>query len=122
LIGETPRGGYEAATAAFEAGDLEAAKASARSAVALVTEAPRVGRERLLAAVGIAVAIILLVGLVVALRRRRRSGARPAVAAASGTGPYATLAGNSPAPAPDADRAGDPDGGTADGEGSNASP
>jgi hypothetical protein len=127
LIGETPRSGYEAAAAAFEAGDLEAAEASARSAVALVTDAPRVGRERLLAAAVIAVGIVLLLGLVVALRRRRRSGVRPAAAAAaasaaaSGTEPYATLAANSPAPAPDADRAGDPDGGTADGEGSSAS-
>jgi hypothetical protein len=127
LIGETPRSGYEAAAAAFEAGDLEAAEASARSAVALVTDAPRVGRERLLAAAVIAVGIVLLLGLVVALRRRRRSGVRPAAAAAaasaaaSETEPYATLAANSPAPAPDAGRAGDPDGGTADGEGSSAS-
>ena len=81
LIGETPRSGYEAAAAAFEAGDLEAAEASASDAVALVTDAPRVGRERLLAAVGTAIAIALLLGLVVALRRRRRrTGARPAVA------------------------------------------
>ena len=123
LIGETPRSGYEAAAAAFEAGDLDAAGASASDAVALVTDAPRVGRERLLGAVGIALGIILLLGLFVALRRRRRrSGARRAAAAASGTEPYATLAANSPAPAPDADRAGDPDGGTADGEGSITSP
>jgi hypothetical protein len=122
LIGETPRSGYEAGAAAFEAGDLEAAGASALDALALVADAPRVGRERLLAAVGITVGIVLLLGLVVALRRRRRSGARRAAVTAFGTEPYATLAANSPAPAPDADRAGDPDGGTADGEGSNASP
>jgi hypothetical protein len=122
LIGDTPRSAYEAAAAAFEAGDLEAAVASASDAVGLVTDAPRVGRERLLAAGGITVGIILLLGLFVALRRRRRSSARLAAVTASGTGPYATLAANSPAPAPDADRAGDPDGGTADGEGSSASP
>jgi hypothetical protein len=122
LIGEAPRSGYEAAAAAFEAGDLEAAGASASDALALVADAPRVGRERLLAAVGIVVGIILLLGLFVALRRRRRSGAPRAAVTASGTEPYATLAANSPAPAPDADRAGDPDGGTADGEGSSASP
>ncbi len=124
LLGETPQTGYDAAAAAFEAGDLEAAEAAAEAALALVTSAPRVGRERLMAAVGVAFGGTLLLGLGLVIRGRRRAGAR-----ASAGGPYGTLAADSPAPRPEAerdgdpaDRARDPEGGRADGDGSSATP
>jgi hypothetical protein len=73
LIGVSPRTGFEAAGAAFEAGDLEAAEAAARGALALVTEAPRVGRERLLGAVGVAFGGTTLIGIGIVIRGRRRT-------------------------------------------------
>jgi hypothetical protein len=133
LIGASPRTGFEAAGAAFEAGDLEAAEAAARGALALVTEAPRVGRERLLAAVGVAFGGTTVIGIGIVIRWRRRAGRAqvsgtpatavpPSAVLPSPLEPYGTLAADSPAPPPDADRAGDPDGGTADGDGSSATP
>ncbi|MEW5991377.1 MAG: hypothetical protein AB1736_08555 [Chloroflexota bacterium] len=139
LLGATPRDGYEAAAAAFEAGDLEIAETAARDALALVTDAPRVGRERLLAGVGVAIGGTAVLGLGIAIRGRRRSNAAArasAVAAAvalpppalpppalpSPIEPYGTLAADSPAPPPEAARTGDAEGGTADGGGSSATP
>jgi hypothetical protein len=133
LVGSSPRTGFEAAGAAFEAGDLEAAAAAARGALALVTEAPRVGRERLMAAVGVAFGGTTVIGIGIVIRGRRRSGRAqvggtpatavpPSAVLPSRLEPYGTLAADSPAPPPDADRAGDPDGGRADGDGSSATP
>ena len=127
LIGETPRAGLDAAGDAFEAGDLEAAEAAARGALAFVTDAPRVGRERLMAVVGVAFGGTAVLGIWIVIRGRRRSSVERVSAAAlplpalpSPSEPYGTLAADSPAPPPDAERAGDPDGGTPDGDGSSA--
>jgi hypothetical protein len=143
LIGATPGAGLDAAAAAFEAGDLDAAEAAARGALALMTGAPDVGRQRLLAGVGVAFGGTAGFGIVLAIRARRRSAraekalpeaVAPApvvpaavvpLAAATPPSPseaYGTLAADSPAAPPDADLAGGRDGGTADGDGSSATP
>ncbi|TAK02263.1 MAG: hypothetical protein EPO36_02695 [Chloroflexota bacterium] len=166
LIGESPEADYAAAGAAFEAGDLDAAETAAQAALAVLTNASRVGRERLLAAVGVVFGLTAGLGIVLAIRARRRSArARAATATAivasvapavpmvpvapvawpeagapvapapavppvawpegperaAPIEPYGTLAADSPAPPLEADRAGVPDGGTADGDESSAS-
>jgi hypothetical protein len=109
LIGETPRGPYEAARRAFEAGELDDATAQAGAASALVAGAAAIGQRRLI--VGVAAAATLLLVLIVAVLLLRRRGRRrelalatagaatlPAADAEHGE-PYATLAAD-PAAAP----------------------
>ena len=88
LLGETPAVPYEAARAAFEAGQLEQALAAATSATAIITGAQAIGQQRLLLAVGVALAVLLvLVLLAVLLRRRGRH--RPVMAVALAAEPSA---------------------------------
>ena len=70
LIGATPRADLDSAAASFAAGDIEAAYASALQAEAAWSGAPHVGRSRIVSAVLLIVALILLVGLVRQQRRR----------------------------------------------------
>ncbi len=122
LLGETPQAGYDEAAAAFETGDLDAADATAKATLALVGDGARVGKERLLAIVGGAFGVTLLLAAALLLFRRGRRRRADAVAAGTGTapsGPYGTLAADSPvARPPDADRDASPEGGSSDGEGS----
>lgn len=101
LLGETPAVAYAAARSAFEAGDLDAALASARTAAVVVDGAAAVGQERVLvAAVSLGAALLLLVLVAVLVRRRRRRRRELALALASGpaaTEAYGTLAAT-PAP------------------------
>jgi hypothetical protein len=84
LMGETPRTPYNAARAAFEAGDLQAAARQAAAATAIITGAPAVGQTRLLiAGGGLVVALLML--LLAVLLLRRRSGRRRALVAATTT-------------------------------------
>jgi hypothetical protein len=152
LIGQAPAVSYTAAETAYEAGELAAAEVAAADAQAIIEAAPGIGRERLAIGGGISAGavLLLLAAILLVRRRRRRKAALLAAAAATAapvvdgpvvdgpvepfatepvspppafaSGPYGTLAADSPAPPPDADRAGDPDGGTADGEGSSATP
>jgi len=80
-----------------------------------------------LAGVGVAFGGTAVLGIWIVIRGRRRSSVERVSAAAlplpalpSPSEPYGTLAADSPAPPPDAERAGDPDGGTPDGDGSSA--
>jgi hypothetical protein len=139
LLDVEPMAAYEEATTAYESGRLEDATEAAAAAVALVAEGPRIGRERLALAGGIA-GLALLVGLLL-VRRRRRARRTAALALAVGTvgavvageavaageaggaggaGPYGTLAADSPAPPPPTDGDAGPEGGAADGEGPGA--
>jgi hypothetical protein len=136
LLDVKPLDVYAEAAAEYEAGRLEASEAAAAEAVALVADAPRIGRERL--AIGGAIGLVVLVLAALLLRRRRRrrvvslawaararSGS-PAVPLADATrpvswsGPYGTLAADSPAPRPPTDGDAGPEGGAADGEGPSA--
>jgi hypothetical protein len=95
LLGATPRAGYDAARAAFEAGQLDQAGRSAQATTDLLAAAPAIGRDRIVAIGGAAVVLLLLL-LVVWLALRRRRSARRALAPAT-----ATLAADPPvAPAP----------------------
>ncbi len=108
LEGIDPGAGVVAARAAWEDGDLEAARTAAAGAVAQVAAAPEAGRTKALtyAAGGTVVVLTLLLLVVVVAMRRRGSAARRARAAAAGaalwpvpgagsltdvTRPYATL-------------------------------
>jgi hypothetical protein len=71
LIGAAPQDDLEAAAASLQAGDIQAAYASAGQAEAAWTGAAHVGRSRIVSVVLLAVALILLVGLVRQQRRRR---------------------------------------------------
>lgn len=99
LLGAEPRVSYDAARAAFLAGDLEAARVQGGAAADVIARAPGLGQERILATAAIGVTIlILLAGAALLLRRRRRRGAMAAQAGAA-----ALLALDSRfAPAPDA--------------------
>ena len=90
LLDALPREPYEAARAAFEAGDLGAAVERAGAAVAIIDRAPALGQERLLlAGGGVAAALLLLLLAVVLLGRRRRRRRAAALSAASAAAPLA---------------------------------
>ena len=127
LIGSTPQVPYDAARAAFESGDMPAARASATEAAALVAGAATIGRQRL--ALGIGAAIGLMVLLVVALLVARRRRGRQALAAAAASPivtpapepalrePYATLAADPDAAPPStSERPSESEGGAAPGD------
>lgn len=137
LLGWSPAAAYDAARAAFEAGDLDASATGAASVLALVDGAGALGRTRLLQAAALAALVVFLVAAMVVIRARRRRGAlretfAAPVAVEDGlttgvgaaataaepwpSGPYATLAADPPALPPDAAAAPDPDGGPVDGE------
>jgi hypothetical protein len=91
LLGETePRVSYEAARAAFQAGELASAVQQAGAAVATVTRAPSLGRERVIIATIVVVALGGFVVFVLVLRRRREP-----------LGPSGTLGGHPAAPPSD---------------------
>jgi hypothetical protein len=71
LLGATPKADVERAATALAAGDIEMAFASAVNAEAAWTGAPQVGRSRIVSAVLLLVALVLLVGLIRQRRRRR---------------------------------------------------
>ncbi|HJW21466.1 MAG TPA: hypothetical protein VJ506_03460 [Candidatus Limnocylindrales bacterium] len=73
LLGTDPDGSLREAAAAFSAGDLQGASHAAADATSAWTSAATVGRGRVMSAIALAVAIVLLAGLV--LGRRRRSTA-----------------------------------------------
>ncbi len=97
LDGADPATGVAAAGAAWEAGDLDAARTAAADVIALIAAAPDAGRSHLIVTALLAVLVALLLLLVVvAMARRGRH--RPVSAAAStvagfpgSRGPYATL-------------------------------
>ena len=95
LLGETPRGRYDAARAAFESGELGEATRLAGVAAAVITGAAAVGQGRLIAVVVGLLAVLLLLVTIAWLRRRRRRGS---LAGAGAGGSVSTLA-SVPAPA-----------------------
>lgn len=93
LLGETePVASYEAARAAFQAGDLATALQQAGTAVAVVTRAPALGHERVIMATIVVVALGGFLVFVLVLRRRRDA-----------LDPSGTLGGHPAAPPPDVD-------------------
>ena len=122
LLGQTPSTAYDAARAAFVAGNTTDALNLAKGATAVIDGAAAIGQQRLViagASTGGALLLVLLLILLVR-RRRRRSRALAIVVAAAGpalivdapaalaagsapTEPYATLAAD---PAPDRDKGG----------------
>ncbi len=110
LDGTDPAAGVVTAGAAWEAGDLDAARTAAAGVVALIAAAPDAGRSKAIVAALLA-ALVVLVLLLVAVALVRRSRRRPAPAighpaarAPEPGGPYATL----PADGPPAEPAGGP--------------
>jgi hypothetical protein len=77
LLGADPESALRQAATAFADGDLEAANRAAGDARTAWTSAAAVGRGRVISAIGLALAIVLLVGLVVS--HRRRSAVEPVV-------------------------------------------
>jgi hypothetical protein len=75
LLGEAPRAGYDAARAAFEAGDVDAAIADAQQAAEVLSGAPARGQQRLVIG-GIVLAALVGLLLLAVLLRRRRPAAR----------------------------------------------
>jgi hypothetical protein len=78
LLGTDPDGDLQSAAAAFAAGDLDAANRAAATATTAWASATDVGRGRIISAIGLALALVLLAGLLVGYRRRgahRRSDA-----------------------------------------------
>jgi hypothetical protein len=101
LLDADPEGPYEAARAAFEAGNLDLAVGLAASSVAAIAGAAAIGQQRLLGGVAVTAAVLLLLVVLLVWRRRARRGrtaARAAVAALTGDPApvgreaYATLA------------------------------
>jgi len=97
LLDADPEVPYEAARNAFEAGELGQAIGLAATSVAIIAGAAAVGQGRVLMAVAIALAILLVAALLLFRRRRRRRAATVATVATMATGagptePYATLA------------------------------
>ena len=84
LLGETPRSGYDAARAAFEAGQLDEAARQATETSTLLAAAPGIGRDRIVAVGGSVLGLLLVLALVVLVARRRRA-TRRALAAATAT-------------------------------------
>ena len=80
LLGETPVAAYQAAAAAFEAGQLDAAATGAAAASATIGNAPAIGQTRLLIAGGSVAGLLLLLLVVALLVRRRLTGADPSTA------------------------------------------
>ena len=76
LIGVDPDGSLGAARAAFETGDLDGAMAAAADAEAAWQAVPDVARGRIVSTVLLALAVLLLAGLVRQRRRPRRVSAR----------------------------------------------
>jgi hypothetical protein len=76
LIGADPDGSLDASRAAFEAGDLDGAIAAAADAEAAWQAVPEVARGRIVSGVLLALALLLLAGLVRQRRRPRRVSAR----------------------------------------------
>ena len=75
LLDTDPRSGYDAALAAFAAGDDKAVMAGTASTIAALNAAETIGQGRATTAglaVGVALLVILLLVLVVVRRRRRR--------------------------------------------------
>jgi hypothetical protein len=99
LIGEAPNEPYEAARAAFEAGELDDAVASAAAASALITGAAAIGQQRLLAGVAVVVGVLLLL-LILFLLIRRRGRRRALAFATAGAAPIAA-AGSAPSDGPE---------------------
>ncbi|MGH2897674.1 MAG: hypothetical protein ACRDMZ_03295, partial [Solirubrobacteraceae bacterium] len=95
LLGDVPRAGYDAARSAFEAGQLDEAERSARATVALLATAPAIGRDRILAVGGGALAVLLVLATLALLMRRRRAERRARVLA---TATLAADAAAAPAP------------------------
>lgn len=89
LLGEAPAVSYDAARAAFEAGDLGKALDLATAASSIVGEAASVGQQRLLVAVMSIVGLVLLLALLVVLRRRARRRRRSSLAFATASEPAA---------------------------------
>jgi hypothetical protein len=89
LIGETaPSVPYEAARAAFGAGDLAGALSNAQATVAIVTRAPIAGQERIVMGAVVLVALLALLVFFTLLRRRRR---RRPLGVAPGSPAFAAL-------------------------------
>ena len=95
LWGVEPETRFAAARAAFDADDQATAVAEAGAAMAMIADAPGVGRTRAAAAAGAAGGVVALAGVVILVRRRR---ARAVEAASAAAAPYATLAPDPAAP------------------------
>jgi hypothetical protein len=97
LDGTDPAAGVAAAGAAWEAGDLEAARTAAASVVATLAAAPDAGRSKAIAAaLLVALAVLILLLIIVVLARRRRNRWVPVTVSAvpglpESRRPYATL-------------------------------
>lgn len=133
LLGATPVASYDAARAAFAAGDTTGAAGEAGTALSIIAGAAALGQQRLMIAGLSTVAVLLLLFLLVWLLRRRRRRARtlalatasastafaidaPPPADAVSTEPYATLAAHPGAePPPPSASPPDHDGGQAPG-------
>ncbi len=109
LVGTAPDLDLVAARTSFSAGTADAA-IRATAVVTLMTDATRIGQDRLIAAVlaFLVVLVLVVVAAVVVLRRRRERRSRivraaidPAIDAAIDPAPYATLRGQ-PGGGPDA--------------------
>jgi hypothetical protein len=72
LIGADPEADFQAARAAFEAGDLDPALALSQRAADAWAAAPAIGRGRMISAALLGVAVVLLAWLVWQRRRRGR--------------------------------------------------
>ncbi len=97
LFDTRPSDGYDAALAAFAAGDDKAAIAGAATTVAALAGAEEIGRGRAtmagaLISVVLVLLMLLVAGFVIRRRRRRRRAALVPAAASAATDPYATLA------------------------------
>jgi hypothetical protein len=111
LLGETPVTAYDAARAAFEAGNLADANALAATATSVIDGAPAAGQQRLvLAGLSIGGAVLVLLVTLALMRRRRRGRLALAAVAAS------TLAADpAPEPPPTDATPPDPEGGQSPG-------
>jgi hypothetical protein len=92
LIGSEPERAYQAALAAWNNGDDAGAQNGSASALAVLSAAGGIGRDRALVAAGVAASalLLLLIAIWLIVRRRRAVRRGPALAAASGVtvGPF----------------------------------
>jgi hypothetical protein len=75
LLGADPDASLRAARAAFSAGDLQAATRAAGDAASAWASAAEVGRGRVISAVGLLLALVVLAGLLIDRRRRSTAAA-----------------------------------------------
>ena len=85
LLGAAPTADLNAARAAFAAGDLATAQRDAGRARDAWTSAEAVGRGRIVSSIGLAIALVLLAGLVLGYRRRRAAAAAAVSEAGEGS-------------------------------------